>query len=425
MGRNILFAAGVMTLLLAAGTALADGKFCRGGPDSPSVPFQRALIAWDDGQETLVLQSQYSLPDASGRRELGWVVPVPSVPDLASMPADEADYFFAGLAQESRPDVWHYRTLACTVSAVILLVPFTIGLVQLWRDGAISGYMIWAAMLILAHSALLPPIPPVFILAPTLITSPLALIAIGSLLLPACGWMVQFLRYTHTYRSMALNVLFLLCAVLLLHPFGRVVTAGRSAGVTTLKAQQVGVYDARVVKADEPKALIEWLRDNDFGYRDADRDAFERYVERGWCFVVARVDTSEDASEDRTGFEGLVAPLMVRFKADAPYYPLAQTALTRQETEVVLYTLAEHKMSCGDRMELRFAGRVDKGWGDFARQWTSFKDVEPPSFFDGEVPSLHYLCQFRGTLTPSEMQTDLRLRRADDDEPHRESRWEW
>jgi hypothetical protein len=81
----------VLLLFASAALARADGKFYAKERVPPGVPYQRALLMFDDGKETLVLQSKFSAagnpaPDAA----LGWVVPAPGVPELDSMKSKEA-----------------------------------------------------------------------------------------------------------------------------------------------------------------------------------------------------------------------------------------------------------------------------------------------------------------------------------------------
>ena len=85
--------------------ALADGKMFWKEEIPPIIPYQRALILFKEGSETLVLQSRYEVPKAKDKASLGWVVPVPAVPELASMPADYAQSLFMRLSMSSRPRV--------------------------------------------------------------------------------------------------------------------------------------------------------------------------------------------------------------------------------------------------------------------------------------------------------------------------------
>ena len=93
-------------LLASASPALPDGKFYAREGIPPSVPYQHALLMFDEGKETLILQSKFSTagksaPDAA----LGWVVPTPAVPELDSMKSEQALQLFLHLRLSSRPNV--------------------------------------------------------------------------------------------------------------------------------------------------------------------------------------------------------------------------------------------------------------------------------------------------------------------------------
>ena len=97
----------VTALILAptAAQSMADGLMFWREEISPKIPYQRALILFDKGTETLILQSRYEIPKGDGNSTLGWVVPVPAVPEVARMPADMAQNLFMYLSEYSRPRV--------------------------------------------------------------------------------------------------------------------------------------------------------------------------------------------------------------------------------------------------------------------------------------------------------------------------------
>ena len=72
----------VLAILLftVASVAYADGKFFRpveAIDDRPDILFQRALLVWRDGTETLVIESAVD----SQSTKLAWVMPLPGVPE--------------------------------------------------------------------------------------------------------------------------------------------------------------------------------------------------------------------------------------------------------------------------------------------------------------------------------------------------------
>jgi hypothetical protein len=189
--------------------------------------------------------------------------------------------------------------------------------------------------------------------------------------------------------------------------------------VDVIKAEQVGVYDVQVVKAGQAEDLIEWLNRNRFRFDEEDTQVFDAYLSRGWCFVVARIDPSSGTG-DQVVSEGLAAPLILRFQAEAPVYPLALTSTSDQETEVLLYVLSKSKWQNDGRLDLRYAGRAR------LRQRDSLASgVEPEGFFSHADLALPYLCKFKGTLAPEQMREDLLFTLSGDNSryPKRAVRW--
>ncbi|MFC2023424.1 DUF2330 domain-containing protein, partial [Chloroflexota bacterium] len=174
------------------------------------------------------------------------------------------------------------------------------------------------------------------------------------------------------------------------------------------------------VKAAQAENLIEWLKQNQFQFDGTDTQVFDEYLQRGWCFVVARIDPSSVTDQGEVVSEGLVAPLIMRFVAEAPVYPLALTSTSGHETQIVLYVLSEAKWQNDGRLDLHYAGR------SMARDYHRLmgEEIQPPGF-SGAGMNLNYLCKFKGTLTPEQMREDLTLALAKDDEPYRKHIITW
>ena len=360
-----------LCLLTMALHALADGKMFWKEEIPPTIPYQRALILFKEGSETLVLQSRYEIPKAKDKASLGWVVPVPAVPELASMAADDAQHLFMRLSLSSRPRV---TRISDTVIAVLVIgLPAALGLALLYCLLSFIGP--WASPDRQKHS------------------TKLARIALYGLL----AWL-------------------LLLAILFL---GARAWKGGSDGVDVITEQRVGIYDVRVVKAADTRDLIAWLNANEFKFGDEDKVSFDSYVAKGWCFVVANINPTGAQSDGEIVAEGLAAPLILRFPVKDPIYPVALTATGHHDTEILIYLASATKMTCDKRLKLKFAKAVDYP------PVSNLLNVEPTGFFDNEDWSYHYLCKFKDTLSSAQMTEDITFTAAPDNEPYREHVVKW
>jgi hypothetical protein len=357
----------VLLVLLAAGMpVLADGMFYGSEEIPPEIPYQRALLLFDGEQETLILQSKYEVADSATADSLGWVVPVPSVPDLASMDADVAASLFAELYASTSP-----RPRVIRISYMLLL--------------AITF------------------VPP-----------------IASILTLLACWLSLFvprMRFVQRHRKGLIISAFLAllpsacgCLGLWMFPFSA--WNAFPLPVEVIESEQVGVYDVQVVKAGDAGDLIEWLDQNRFRFNEEDTQVFDQYLQRGWCFVVARIDPSSGTGEQAVS-GGLAAPLIMRFQAQAPVYPLALTSTSGHETQVLLYVLSDGKWQNDGRLALHYARRAR-----LPQRENLVDGVEPKGFFSRADLALPYLCRFGGTLTPDQMREDLAFTRAEDDKPY-------
>ena len=361
--------------LIVAATAvqsLADGKMFWREEIPPKIPYQRALILFRDGTETLVLQSRYEIPETGGKTTLGWVVPVPAVPEVASMPAYGADELFRDLSMSSLPLVTRI------VPTAFILVLFTVG-----------GLSVLTLLLCLLSCVT--PFSPSFVKS-----------------------RVKLARF---------SLWGLFFCFLMLMIAGLFSTAGVSSGVDVVAEHSVGIYHVRVVRSDNADELISWLKTNEFEFGQQDTAAFNSYISKGWCFVVATINSAKDQHQSEIASEGLAAPLILRFPHANPVYPLALTGTGDFETEILIYLASDRKMSCDDRLELRFAGYMYPGALIPLSVYT-----EPEGFFDlkfDDYPKYPYLCKFKDRLGPAEMSQDIIFSPAKDNDSYREHIVEW
>lgn len=187
-----------------------------------------------------------------------------------------------------------------------------------------------------------------------------------------------------------------------------------ASGVWVLDEKQVGVYDVKVIRADTPGGLIEWLQDAGFQYGQEDEAVFAEYIARNGCFVVARLNPGEDTTAHEIVSNGLAAPLILRFPNPVPMYPLALTGTGGFDTEVLLYVLTDAPVSAGDRITLR---SFDYRAHDMGSILKNFSGDHPSSF--------PILAKFRDRLRPDQMKEDLYFQPFPEARPFRETIRKW
>ena len=361
----------LVVLLTPSVRLLADGKFYWPEPIPPEIPYQRAVLMFDQGQETLLLQSKYRLA-SSASDDFGWIVPVPSVPELASMAPSSADQLFFRLGMQSKSTITDVSDML--LAGILLLLP------------------------------------------------------LGALLtLLACllSFFVPGMRFVRRRRALlAVSAGVVLVGSFLFVCFGLFLLTGRQAepveGVEIIKAEQVGVYDVQVVRSDRSGDLIQWLNQNRFEFDETDRQVFDEYLRQDWSFVVARIDRRAAKDRGDVVSEGLVAPLILRFRTETPVYPLALTSTSGHDTQILLYVLAQGQWDSDGRLESQYAGAAAAHTTEALRA-----EVEPTGFFSDAELALPFLCKFKGTLTPEQMREDLRFARVGDDQPYRKHIVKW
>ena len=87
----------------------------------PDIPYQRAFMLFHKGSEILVLQSKYEFMQSDAIDTLGWIVPVPAVPEIASADADVAGRCFWIASTHSQPDIIRISGSVCFIATIFFL----------------------------------------------------------------------------------------------------------------------------------------------------------------------------------------------------------------------------------------------------------------------------------------------------------------
>jgi hypothetical protein len=367
--RGLLLVAAVEIL---GGTAWGDGKFFVREKVPADVPYQRAILLFHEGSETLVLQSKYDIKGSAGVASLGWVVPVPAVPEIASADPAVATHCFWLAARKTQPKVFRVSSLFVVIPLGLLLAGF--------------GFMLFCV-----------------VQYPFVRNVPAAEAAWG--------------------RRSKMGALVTIAGLLLTVVTLPSLSMARGGGVDVIKAEQVGIYDVKVVRGDSAEAITGWLKDNGFAFGDSDTQVFQGYADRGWCFVTAQVDPNRATDTARVAREGLVAPLILQFASERPIYPLALTATVGTETEILIYTLSDNKLTCGERLTLRHATQSKAQ--EILKLFSMTAAVEQWPVFQNLPETPMMLCKFKGRLTAAQMREDLAFEAAADNEPYREHKTVW
>ena len=351
------------------GYALGDGKFFV-EKIPPDIPYQRAFVLFHEGSEILILQSKYELSQTVDVNSLGWIVPVPAIPELASVEAYLAGSFFFDASIRTQPEVFKISIVFASIAVLFFL-----------------GGFVFLSICVVEY---------------------LFLDKIG---LSKATWS----------RQARNGVIVTLIAFVLTIMMG-IQPLGRSGDIEVIKAERAGIYDVKVVRSQRAETIIGWLTENGFNFNENDTQVFEDYIDRGWCFVVAKVGSDQETQYRKIVSKGMVSPLILKFETEKAVYPLALTSTVGSETEILLYTFSENKLSCGGRLMLRYA--MNEKSTSFLSDLLSSAEPESRDLSAG-IPKEMYLCKFRKRLKPEEMKTDLEFKFAQDNEPFKEKKIVW
>ncbi|MBC8424133.1 DUF2330 domain-containing protein [bacterium] len=116
--------------------------------------------------------------------------------------------------------------------------------------------------------------------------------------------------------------------------------------VDVISRQKVGVYDLAVLAGGSEGRLASWLEREGFRIPDHGTGIVDEYLERDWVFAAMRIDPSEMGVDTVAASlaDGTIEPILFRFPAVEPVYPLRISSIMGQASEILLYVLADEAL---------------------------------------------------------------------------------
>ena len=221
---------GVIAFLLSTSVAWGDGCYIpeRAIRKIPEIAAQHAVLSWKDGVETLVISSAL---DSEAQR-LGWIIPVPAVPQGIEKATPGA---LKTLDFCIQPRIIHDLTLVVRATVLVVLVVNLLLATWLFKRELFKGLLLLLYVLFL----------------------------LASLMLPALG------------------------------TAGAGATTNLSQGQVE-KTATVGSYAISILRPSRPDGLDTWLAGNDFAaLPEAARPTIADYIAKGWVFAAIKLTRTE------------------------------------------------------------------------------------------------------------------------------------
>jgi len=421
----------VFFILVFTGSLYADGKFYS-PPDTvpPGIPYQRAMIAFDGKKELMILQSKYE----GDPKDFGWVVPLPSVPELAHMRKSTTySYLFQLLHGATKPEDVYLADYSKHVlmGFIVILIYLGIKILVLRLLEKPMGHLpkiAWAIISVIAVISAFVQLSEANQESEqeNVFYSVLIIGCIVGIITTLIISLFFKLSSTKPYPEIAAirNVIIILLIVFTGIPFIQGTLKGEYketldkstshlGSIEVLMEKRTGIYEAKVIKAKDGESLIRWMKENGYRFEEKDKKVFDNYIKRDWCFLTAKVAIEESVSDPLIDEEKMVRALVMRFNSNIAVYPLALTGTIGTDTEITLYVFDFHKIKdSSNRLRISYAGRENLSFflnhisfGKNAREWKINQD---------------YLTKLEGQLSAEEMSEDLYLINAYDDEKYRE-----
>ena len=342
--------------------ANADGKFYppRTYPTTPSIPSQTALIAFEDGIETLIVESTM---EAEAGEQFAWVLPLPAAPT-------DIDKATPGTLETLR---------FCIGPRLINALQIEVG---------------WVALVFALSSSFFIGFG---ILRKTRFLYILAILAIVTLL-----YLISVPNFLEAGSTPSSHLML----------------------AETLRREQVGNYDVAVLRGRSHEELANWLDQNQFTTLDEDSKAIvDQYITEDWVFLVAKLTRADTGALTPHPLK-VVFPVKepvypMRLTALAETNTLVTLFVVGDQR----YKTSNLKCQFADGMREIIRKPFGSDIPHFIKSKTFDRAIltAHPALFD-LIPDGRWITRLEGRLSPRQMKNDLILRgRGTHSRPYRKT----
>jgi len=219
-------------------------------------------------------------------------------------------------------------------------------------------------------------------------------------------------------------------------------TTEQSTLVEIEASGQAGILDWAALTSSGGSALLDWLNENGFALPPEAADVLERYIQQDMHFLTLRVREPGEVELEEDG-EIAIPPIQFTCQTSKRFYPMAISQISAaDETEVVVYVLAEHRAQAANVLNALInqsllaydpeSPSITNYESLFTQRIAQFEDAvlitesasdAPMDLVEAAWPDappgvldLAYLTRMRTVLSPDQMDLDFEFEDAASDE---------
>lgn len=118
----------------------------------------------------------------------------------------------------------------------------------------------------------------------------------------------------------------------------------KDGGVRVLESGVVGSLDYKIIVADNPQGLFDWLKQNKYSY-SGDTTTLDFYIKKKSFFTVMKIDPKQMKKGSGGSYTGEVTPTRFTFASGSCFYPLKITQISvKDKTDALFYVQSPNQM---------------------------------------------------------------------------------